>query len=84
MIEDDGGPAFPSVTTSVSGQPPQIRQVITGGGMTLRDWFAGQAMKAIIINPSQIQLKHIAIDTDTKVGIAAYAIADVMLKARKT
>lgn len=41
-------------------------------------------MKAIIINPSQIQLKHIAIDTDTKVGIAAYAIADVMLKARKT
>ena len=59
---DDGGPAFPSVD-------------YTGGiigGMTLRDWFAGQALTNIVHNGA----------TKIEIAEACYDMADAMLKAR--
>jgi hypothetical protein len=66
---NDGGPAFPR-------QPSEY----TSGsqGMTLRDWFAGQAMTAIIGS------LYCAPETTFKeVSGKAYAQADAMLKARE-
>lgn len=59
---DDGGPAFPA---SVDRLAPQ--------GMTLRDWFAGQAL-------THIALSGMAPSTTADV---AYRIADEMLLRRQ-
>lgn len=68
----DGGPAFPYAFehdghANISGFAP---------GMSLRDWFAGQAL---------IMLPHHGCGADldsTDTAIAAYQIADAMLAAR--
>ena len=62
---DDGGPAFP-VPNSVNANIVR--------GMTLRDWFAGQALAAIIANEVNASANGDAAD--------AYMYADAMLKAR--
>jgi hypothetical protein len=59
---DDGGPAFP--------RP----MVAAAPGMTLRDWFAGQALAGMLANP----------DSWTGAGgVMAYRYADAMLRARE-
>lgn len=80
---DDGGPAYPFEI--------QKRMVDTYGGheyveqdnspgMSLRDWFAGQALIGLIQSPPSIdgqptrKLEHLA--------DVAYATADAMLEAR--
>jgi len=40
--QNDGGPAFPSHSGNPEMTDPRNR--ISCGGMTLRDWFAGQAL----------------------------------------
>lgn len=69
MSKDDGGPAFPQTKESYA---------IEAKGMSLRDWFAGQALAWLV-------------DKDTPhcdclelVGEQAYEIADAMLKARQS
>lgn len=82
---NDGGSAFPM---------PASEDHLRGGvcaeyGMTLRDWFAGQALEALA-NNSAIQDSYINPDhpdAHDEVGAelfakAAYQIADAMLKAR--
>lgn len=75
---DDGGPAFP-VTCSNDGIPLAIsypsEQV---SGMTLRDWFAGQALAGYLAswNDGAYSNSHHA-------AKAAYAYADAMVAARK-
>ena len=70
---NDGGPAFP---------PPlvfdQHGKNITWNyrGMSLRDWFAGQAMAGTVGNPDCDPYPH-------EIAKTAYAIADAMLKARE-
>jgi len=67
---NDGGPAFPLYLPQDEGD---IRD-----GMSLRDWFAGQAMTAIIGS------LYCAPETTFKeVSGKAYAQADAMLKARE-
>jgi len=72
---DDGGPAFPLVSP---------HGLFTHGGMSLRDWFAGQAMHPPVLLPEgckrdfltrEMQLKRCAKD--------AYEIADAMLNERE-
>ena len=64
---DDGGPAFPSV-----GGPEYVKDA----GMSLRDWFAGQALAGLgTWNPGMYP------DLQAKADFA-YATADAMLKAR--
>ena len=62
--KETGGPAFPATETEPHTLQP---------GMTLRDWFAGQAIPTICSNPST------AFEDDAE---AAYLLADEMLKAR--
>ena len=72
---DDGGAAFPFGQVSErTGQP------INGffnPGMTLRDYFAGQALVGILSCPLKIN------DTLNEYARCAYAQADAMLDARE-
>ena len=60
----DGGPAFPSASDSVFFD-----------GMSLRDWFAGQAMKALVERGHS--------DNKKKMAAHAYSLADAMIEGRK-
>lgn len=77
MIEkNDGGSAFP-VHGGHPGDDP--RNQILGGGMSLRDWFAGQALAGIMANPKS----WLDDDKVLRAGDAAYRYADAMLAARE-
>ena len=68
---DDGGQAFPMIDVQIDGQ------AIGSAGMSLRDWFAGQAVTGFTgrySEPNKWYLEQSAKD--------AYAMADAMLKAR--
>jgi hypothetical protein len=76
MAKTDGGPAFPEARGG--GVTP---------GMTLRDYFAGQAVIALMSNPTWVAgLDKAASDNgyDFKHALAgsAYALADEMLDIR--
>lgn len=69
-INADGGPAFPQSDLSGYGMGPSGTN---NGGMSLRDWFAGQALAAMMggaQNPEQAAL-------------FAYQAADEMMKERE-
>lgn len=61
---NNGGPAFPSLTYCANG-------------MTLRDYFAGQALAGMAANRS------IDLSRTGQVALSAYSLADAMLKARE-
>ena len=65
--ENDGGPAFPQDLQGRRGDDPDMQ------GMSLRDWFAGQAIAGL------------ALDTAPEAAVAewAYTLAGAMLEARK-
>lgn len=72
---NDGGPAFPqNVPPGVigSGCGPHVEW-----GMTLRDWFAGQALANDNVS------WHDAPNWAANVAEQAYQIADAMLAARE-
>mgnify|MGYP000194490858 CR=1 FL=1 len=69
----EGGPAFPN-----SGAYGHTGEYLPEGGMTLRDWFAGQAIGGLCADPSNHQL----FSGHGDAAINAYAIADAMLAAR--
>lgn len=62
MNTNTGGPAFPSVFDH-------------DRGMTLRDYFAAQAVQGLLASEVNAPLKVFA--------IRAYAIADAMMEVRK-
>jgi hypothetical protein len=70
---EDGGPAFPVEMGS------QANQYFSSQGMSLRDWFAGQALDTLI-NKSEDRDGGWCVHT---VAAGAYALADAMLAARK-
>ena len=61
-IKDEGGSAYPT------NHQEQM------SGMTLRDYFAGQAMQGYIVGTENPKYDYIA--------AVAYEMADAMLKAR--
>ena len=65
----DGGPAFPQTRVAV-GQDQHIGQA-SSYGMSLRDWFAGQALAGGECSSNYI----------SDIAATAYKIADEMLKA---
>ena len=71
MTIETGGPAFPVFhQNEITGYiPPE------SAGMTMRDYFAAQAVQGLLASEVNAPLKVFA--------IRAYAIADAMLKARK-
>lgn len=74
MTDNSGGYAFPQSETlgSVSHST---------GGLTLRDYFAGQALSGLLANPNYegqaFSYRAGSIEADS------YYIADAMLKARE-
>ena len=65
---NNGGPAFPNVPSD-----PQYQS--WDEGMSLRDWFAGQAIASVSFSTMQrSSIKEIAEHS--------YALADAMLEAR--
>jgi hypothetical protein len=73
---DDGGSAFPQSRVQV-GEDNSLVETVTGG-MSLRDWFAGQALAGLVRSEQPDGFP-------AWVGHAldAYALADAMLEARK-
>ena len=79
MRHQHGGPAFPELSV-VAGERDGHGDLIepftsASGGMSLRDWFAGQVLAALAVNGTEASW-----DDD---AVAAYAAADAMLKARE-
>lgn len=71
---DDGGSAFPTHDADPGTDP---RSQILTGGLTIRDWFAGQALAGL---PDHLRVMQ----TDHRIVIAewAYGLADAMINAR--
>lgn len=68
MSTNDGGPAFPCDIEHVT-------HVANHSGMSLRDWFAGQAITALVYHSGVELAEHAAHD--------AYQMADAMLAERE-
>ncbi len=77
MSVDDAGPAFPQ------NLPDDFVWRLPGdpGGMSIRDWFAGQALAGVWAGRESDFVKISAPTTDD-VAVACYALADAMIKAR--
>jgi len=77
MTTKDGGPAFPAVFMEGT-EAGTLRDVVVHG-MSLRDWFAGQALGHIpallAVNERNKSVEHVA--------EWAYCVADAMLSARE-
>lgn len=74
MSDIEGGRAFPSSNDVTVGE------FVTHGhtGMTLRDWFAGQAL-TVLGNSELFKAEE---PSDQTIAKAAYELADAMLHAR--
>ena len=76
MSTNDGGPAFPQAFTAVAtGEHVDLTVPCPGEyatGMTLRDYFAGQAVIAAV---------HARLPDDN-VGVYTYKVADAMIAER--
>ena len=69
---DDGGHAFPR---------PEGESETSNDGMTLRDWFAGQAMaKLVELSEGDYRSPDAAVQA---VGRAAYMYADAMIAEKR-
>ncbi len=75
MSEKDGGPAFPQ-TTVVDPTGSWVTVERGAVGLSLRDWFAGQAITGILADNEEYG------PTVQEAAETAYKIADAMLKAR--
>lgn len=81
MPHDNSGSAFPLPLTS--GPNDQLYTAYMG--MTLRDYFAGQALMGLLANPKELSEGNEegwSYRTGSLVG-DAYQFADQMLEARK-
>ncbi len=93
---NDGGPAFPTLTPAMfSSTAGEMPKVVEGsqyheGGMSLRDWFAGQAMAylPLMLMRTDANTRPGEIETSRKltnvpqVAEWAYEIADALLTER--
>lgn len=75
---NDGGPAFP--VKRVCRDSQGIDHEIHEQGMSLRDWFAGQALAGLASNCTDAGLSTWLPDS---IAVRAYDYADAMLAARE-
>lgn len=71
VVLDDGGQAFPAADPGMNGTY----------GMTLRDWFAGQALAGVVERCAADTLMP-GEDIEHLFARRAYQVADAMLAAR--
>jgi len=76
MDKDTGGYAFPHIME-------HLHEPVTAG-MTLRDYFAAKAMQGLISCPDWRENAgdEVGMDASDFTALAAYMMADAMLKAR--
>ena len=77
-MSNDGGPAFPQLQRSETYEANDGCKVSTHesyGGMSLRDWFAGQALAGLVAATDRDGSKEVY-------AMDAYDLADAMLKIR--
>jgi hypothetical protein len=72
---EDGGQAFPYVLGNSITR--------SHAGMSLRDWFAGQALDGILSNLAVVEKLRKSSSAYDVAAKAAYLAADAMLEARK-
>jgi hypothetical protein len=73
MAQDNSPPAFPTIQHElVAGFATETSHP----GMSLRDWFAGQALVGLLADGKFLP------ESDDEIGTGAYEIADAMLRAR--
>ena len=75
---DDGGPAFPTLEqkTSYKHSEQGVDYMSLEGGMSLRDWFAGQALAGLAA------IFHGTPSLADEAALRAYQTADAMIRAR--
>ena len=80
---NDGGPAFPQpIATAQDGAMYcSIEKSADLGGMSLRDWFAGQALAGWLASFGD-DAQHPIDKTGEVIATQAYKTADAMLAAR--
>ncbi|WP_117075316.1 hypothetical protein [Klebsiella pneumoniae] len=66
--ENNGGPAYPTQGYE---------------GLTLRDYFAGQAMQGWLASYPESEQHPVATYSENRVAELSYLMADAMLKARE-
>lgn len=76
---NDGGLAFPPYSGSPDDDP---RNKIIGGGMSLRDWFAGQALAGYIASSAQ-GAQDYRDERENYAAFHAYLFADAMIARRE-
>jgi hypothetical protein len=84
MKTDNGGPAFPRPASefTANGTLPDGNDLGAQDGMSLRDYFAAQALNGLI--QFQAELRGVGgQEIADLTAQAAYALADAMLNARK-
>ena len=75
----DGGPAFPHQFEDIARHPRWHQSL----GMSLRDWFAGQALMSLPHLCAHDTLLN-GVTFGQHVARNAYEIADAMIEARET
>lgn len=88
---EDGGPAFPSIRAMERARDGSMTITEKEPGMSLRDWFAGQALAgflATMANPKAVdavydEAAQMGRSFNQQLATDAYARADAMLAARK-
>lgn len=78
---NDGGSAFPQNDLSAYGMGPYQGN---NSGMSLRDWFAGQIICAMVNAATGQPLGTSFTAENERYAAAAYAVADAMLRVRAT
>ncbi len=72
---DNGGPAFPQ-----EHRAGNVSKCV--GGMTIRDYFAGQALVGLCSNRWIMKSMEKSVSPRLATAVAAYEYADAMLEAR--
>jgi hypothetical protein len=68
--------AFPTIRIEQSGNPVYDRpSSVYYSGMSLRDYFAAQALMGLIVNDRTVSI-------ECKISVRAYELADAMMKRR--
>jgi hypothetical protein len=80
MSHFDNEPAFPFVWTQLNAFGEQV--TLTHHGMSLRDWFAGQALNAHLSNPDHWPMMANGQVTKADIASSSYEFADAMLAER--
>ena len=86
MTVDNGGPAFPqSMVCTEGGGGIVTSDELDLGGMTLRDYFAAQSIRAALMK-AQHNFAYDGVELELDwphIASSAYDAADAMLAARK-